>query len=520
MLVKINSCARFGVDCVSVTIEVNISSYGMPYFDLIGLTSKEIDESKYRIKNAIQNSGIEFPESRIVVNMAPADIPKEGSLYDFAIAAGIISYVTGRPLPEKSLFFGELSMDGSLCFTKGSFLLGLYAKKNNFTKIFLPVENVDTVLAFSGLDIYPVRDLKSFYAHLLEENKISVCEKNRQGNSKGVDAKHLSMGSNTCPNDFSQVIGQLSAKRALKISAAGSHNLIMVGSPGVGKTMLAKAYQTILPELSEDESIQTTRIHSSYGGVLVRDVVIKDPPFRSPHHTISYGGMIGGGSNPKPGEISLAHNGVLFMDEFTEFPRNILESLRQPIEDGEVSISRIKYNFKFPCRFVLIAACNPCPCGYYGSSKRKCTCSPRQIEIFRKKLSGPIIDRIDIYINVGSVEEGVFLQRRNMEVENQEESSTEIKKQVLMARKIQFDRGTGVNSYMSAENVKKYCRPEKEAEEILNSAVKKYSLSMRSYIKLLKISRTVADLEGKDTIEVKHVIEALVYKFKSYTSMS
>jgi len=509
MLIKVHSAANRGLETIGVDVEVNVAGRGLPGFDIVGLADKAVDESRERVKTAILSSKIEFPQKKITVNLAPADVPKEGSVYDLPIAVGILSVLTDNKLPEKSLFFGELSLDGSLRHTKGALLMALFAKEAGFESVFLPKDSANEAAVIKGIKVYPVENLSQLLNHFAGRECISpaVYKKAKEG---AFD--------NLIEFDMRDILGQEQAKRAMEIAAAGSHNILMVGSPGTGKTMLARALPGILPPLNEKESLEVTKIYSAAGTIPPGGSLITIRQFRSPHHTTSPVGLIGGGTRPHPGEISLAHRGVLFLDEFNEFPRSVLEALRQPLEDGYVTISRSKERVMYPARFMLVASANPCPCGYLNHPKKTCACLPRQIRKYQKRVSGPLLDRIDLHIDVPPVE-------INELSENQKQSlflepSSVIRKRVVLARQRQAERfkddSIHVNAEMKNSHIKKYCQLSKEVEQILQQAGVKFRLSARSYLKMIKVARTIADLEGVPEIEVSHMAEALQYRPKSY----
>jgi magnesium chelatase family protein len=462
------------------------------------------------VRTAIVTSGVEFPAKKITINMAPADVPKEGSLYDLPIAVGILSSVMEFSIPDKSLFLGELSLDGSLRHTKGAFLMALFAKEFGFKNLFVPKDSANEAAAINGIRVFPVDNLTQLSRHFLKQEEIF-----------SVDYKEVSED-NYLPAEFDmkEVLGQEQAKRAMEIAAAGGHNIIMVGSPGSGKTMLARALPGILPPLNEAESLEVTKIYSASGGIPPGGSLVTRRQFRAPHHTASLVGLVGGGSKPQPGEISLAHRGVLFLDEFNEFPRSIMEAMRQPLEDGHVTISRSKQRVDYPADFMLVASANPCPCGYAMHPKKTCTCNQNQIAKYQKRVSGPILDRIDLHINVMPVDVEEFSGNQ----QNSEflEESQKIKQRVVQAREKQearfADETIHSNSQMKNSHIKKYCKLSKEVEQILTQAAAKFQLSARSYMKMIKVSRTIADLSGAQEIEVPHMLEALQYKPKNYES--
>jgi magnesium chelatase family protein len=504
MLAKVISGATIGLNSIPVTVEVDISMQSLPSFTIVGLPSKSVEESKERVRAAIKNSGAEFPGHRITVNLAPADLPKEGPAYDLPIALGIL-LASGQIAANvvNFLAFGELSLDGTLRHTNGILPIALLAKDKNFKALFIPEVNAREAAVVDKVKIIPVSSLIQLFHHFAGTKTISPFPHTPFSKLTGESLAEF---------DLSDIKGQEQGKRALEIAAAGGHNLHLKGVPGAGKTMLARAMPGILPDLIENEALEVTKIYSITGNIPEGDSIIKTRPFRAPHHTTSRMGLIGGGSHPMPGEISLAHRGVLFLDEFPEFPRHVLEALRQPIEDGIVTISRASGTVAYPAKFVLIAASNPCPCGYFQDQVRHCRCLPGQIAMYQKRISGPIMDRIDLHIDLPAVRVDKLTSSGDIE------SSKEVRKRVQKARNIQTLRYKKTrmvcNSDLSSKDIKELAPLSDECLKLLRQAVISLHLSARTYFRTIKIARTIADLEGEKNISVSHIAESLQYRPK------
>ena len=502
MFSQINSCGLMGMDGFLVTVQTDISN-GLPNFEIVGLPDTAVKEAKERVRAAIKNTKLQFPAKRIIINLSPASQKKGGTSFDLPITVSILcatEQVSHSDL-DNSVFIGEVSLDGSISSVDGVLPMVIHAYKNGYRDMYVPYDNANEAAVVDGATIYPVKTLQELCDHLNGIKKITP---------HTVDVKELFNRRYETLLDFSDVKGQENVKRALEIAAAGNHNVLMIGSPGTGKTMLAQRMGSILPDLTFDEALDVTKIHSIAGVLPKATPLITHRPFRSPHHTVSAAGLSGGGSVPRPGELSLAHNGILFLDELPEFNRNVLEILRQPLEDGVVTISRVQATLTYPCNIMLIASMNPCKCGYLGDSKRQCTCTPRQINQYRSKISGPLLDRIDIQVEVPSV------NYKELSSTAKGETSAEIKKRVDRTRQIQLERYKGINihsnSELSAGLLQKYCRLDDTANNLLRAAFDNLGLSARAHGRILKVARTIADLDMSEDIKAEHIAEAIQYR--------
>ena len=498
MFSNVKSFGVTGVGGYEVSVEVYISG-GMPNFDIVGLPDAAVKESRERVRAAIKNNGFKFPASRMTVNLAPADKKKAGTVYDLPMLIGILAALGELRQPDKhSAFFGELSLTGELRPVQGALPMAIAAQRSGIKKLYVPEDNASEAAFADEIEIYPVKSVYQLIRHLTGEQEITPAA-----------SPDITVDPGMIP-DFADVKGQENVKRAFEIAAAGGHNILIVGPPGAGKSMMAKRLPGILPDMSREEMIETTEIHSVAGLTSRANPIVALRPFRSPHHTVSSAGLSGGGSMPKPGEISLAHNGVLFLDELPEFRSDVLEVLRQPLEDGEVTVSRVAGTLTFPSRFMLVCAMNPCKCGWYGHPSGRCKCSENDVKRYHSRISGPLLDRIDIITEVPALEYEELRQKKPSE------SSEEIKKRVDTARKIQRQRygddGTMCNAHIGTKELRQFCALDEECDALMHMAFDSMNLSARSYDRILKVARTIADLEGSAGIRPDHIAEAIQYR--------